>query len=209
MIKKGTNKDKSNTRSEKRESARRKRRRKFHKYWEAFVVENLSRIRQTSRTLARGDGSLADDLTQGTVLRILHYCPDPAGIRDRFTFLRRVTKNLYVDNLQKPTDNLDDISESLAMPHDLGELFEDYELLKKVVGPELTPKLALMLRMWLQGNTWEQIADALNEPVATTRFRWYQFRNKLRRRVQRKDNSEMARQEQSDDNQSELREETE
>jgi RNA polymerase sigma factor (sigma-70 family) len=151
---------------------------KYHAFWSDFSVKVFRLIVAYARTLTC-DPSLAEDLAQATVLRVLYYLPEPDSIQDHLSYLKRMAKNLFLDSRKKPIDtSLDELLEAnpdhpaLKDPTNVFENLEHKEDLRTIFEPS-TPELIITLEMLVDGCTWEEIAAALNEPVWRTKFRWY------------------------------------
>ena len=156
----------------------REQRNKYQAFWAEFSVKVYQLIVAYARTLTC-DPSLAEDLAQATVARVLHYLPEPDSIQDKVAYLKRISKNLFLDSRKKPTDtSLDELLEAnpdhpaLKDPTNVFEDLEHKEDLRTAFEPG-TPELIITLEMLIDGYTWEEIATALNESVWRTKFRWY------------------------------------
>jgi RNA polymerase sigma-70 factor (ECF subfamily) len=199
MNEKLTSGRKRNKRITKLSRTRRQRRKQHRRYWDAFCAQCYPTIVSYTRSLANGDAWESEDLAQATVLRVLKYSPDPNGISNPLSYLRRVAHNLWVDSLAnfKP-DSLDELLEAdpnnsaLRVPTDIATLLEDGEELIARLGP-LTSELLTTLRMRLEGYSWEEIAAVLNEPVSRTKFRWYTFLKQVHARARRQRGNDQRR----------------
>ena len=167
----------------------RKRRKQHHSVWEQWCIEFYQLILSYSRTLTNGDSSYARDIAQGTVLRALKYSPNPKGIKDPASYLRRMARNVWIDSKRPPEDSLDKLSRDdpanpvLTVEPDIHPALENEEhlqILRDKLGL-LPPKLALTFQLRCEDRTWEEIAAALDEPVSRTKFRWYSLIKKARR----------------------------
>lgn len=159
-------------------------------FWSEFLVKVYQLLVNYARTLTC-DPSLAEDLAQATVARVLHYVPEPDAIQDHLSYLKRVSKNLFLDSKKKPTEtSLDELLEAhpdhpaLKDPTNVFADLEHQVDLRTAFEPS-TPELIITLEMLVDGCTWEEIAAALNEPVWRTKFRWYAAIKRIQDRLRR------------------------
>lgn len=147
-------------------------------FWSEFSVRVYQLIVDYARILTC-DPSLAEDLAQATVARVLYYLPEPDAIQDHLSYLKRISKNLFLDSRKKPIDtSLDELLEAnpdhpaLRDPTNVFADLERMEELRTAFEPS-TPELIFTMEKLIAGWIWEQIAAALDEPVWRTKFRWY------------------------------------
>ena len=150
----------------------------YRAFWEELCVKLYQLIVAYARTLTC-DQSQAEDLAQATVARVLHYLPEPDPIKDKLSYLKRTSKNLFLDSRRKPNDaSLDELAESqpnhpaLLDPTNVFATLEQQESLRSAFS-SATPNLIKTGEMLSQGNTWDEIAAALNEPVWRAKLHWY------------------------------------
>ena len=165
-------------------------RRKYQAFWEEFSVKVYQLIVAYARTLTC-DPSLAEDLAQATVARVLHYLPEPDSIQDHLSYLKRTSKNLFLDSRKKKpidTTSLDELREqnpehpALRDPSNVFEGLEHKEELRSALEPS-TPELIITLEMLIDGFTWEEIAVVLNESVWRSKVRWYTAIKRIQNRL--------------------------
>lgn len=137
----------------------------YRAFWEELCVKLYQLIVAYARTLTC-DPSQAEDLAQATVARVLHYLPEPDPIKDKLSYLKRTSKNLFLDSRKKSNDaSLDELVESqpnhpaLLDPTNQFETLEQPES-RRTPFSSATPNLIKTGEILSHGNTWEEIAPA-------------------------------------------------
>src|SRR5256885_7723124 len=73
---------------------------KCRAFWDEYSVKVYQLIVAYARKITC-DPSLAEDLAQATVVRVLHYLPEPDSIQDHLSYLKVIAKNLFLDSRKK------------------------------------------------------------------------------------------------------------
>lgn len=182
----------------------RKRRKSFHKVWEAIcanlysVLYDSARYKMHKHTY-RGFTITPDDLVQATVSRVLWYCPEPSRIKNKRAYLLQILKTIWCDILRiemevNMTSVDDDSNEGspafeVADPSiDIHQMLEQKELIDVIrtdPGP-LTDREAKLFKLFLKGMECDDIANLMGEDVRIIRYDLNAVRTKVIKRFQKR-----------------------
>ena len=176
-------------------------------FWEKAYTENFATLcARACRNLTNGNSFEAEDMVSEAFLRVIRYAPDPAPIRNVVSYLWTVVRRVWTAEQISPTnartDHLEDFSlkelETIASVRVEPEILSvlernDFLLeLKTKLGP-ISLEENTLIQLRLDGFSLEEIAEALDEDVKRTRFRWYKFIQRQRYRLRKDKERAMAR----------------
>jgi RNA polymerase sigma factor (sigma-70 family) len=141
----------------------------------------------------------AEDVVQEVMLRVLKYGVDPGAVISHFRYLKTILERVWTDNWIKNsrlvTVSLDELREKTAAGEnhqpwepsvnpDVEDRIERKRLLRAF--NSLTCKEKQVLRLWLQGNTYSEVAELMGVgPSKVNNLRSSAYR-KLRSRLCRR-----------------------
>lgn len=170
----------------KKKLGRRKQQRN-RRFWERITSGRYEKILEIARGLTK-NLSDAHDLAQTVVLRLLKYCPKPVRITNFNAYIFTTTKNAWIDSQCQKEISLAELEKTgsiqiVVVDPNLGQVLESIDNFK-LLGANRELKDTKLLRTIIlsrAGYKLPDIAKILNEPVRSTRYRWYRYRD-----VQRK-----------------------
>lgn len=154
-----------------------------HKQFQHMLLQALPAMRRYCLSLT-GHVQNAEDLLQATVERALSrwHQYQPGTHFDRWLF--RLCRNLWIDTMrqEKPTDNFDDVQESLLCANS-GEAQTDARLTLEIVQQHMQ-NLSEVLRTTLyliavEGRSYQETADIMEVPIGTIMSRLSRARQQL------------------------------
>jgi len=171
----------------------------YRAFWAQTCKDSYHRLISAARRLAPNNAYEAEDLAQETVCRALTYSKNPKEISNPFGYLLRVMRNVWIDKRvhehRETTESLDELLNSdrarfsePAIEPDILRILENEELMArmKVMKGPLTKREWLLLKLYLEGFSCEEIAAKLDEDVRLTRSDLNAVRTKVRYRLQNK-----------------------
>jgi DNA-directed RNA polymerase specialized sigma24 family protein len=168
-------------------------------FWDKACVEFSRRF--TPDKPGRTDRKVYDieDRVQDTIYRALFYSRNPEEIRDAQHYLSRMMHRVKIDNAKKYNESkIEDVdtlqskdvrkNPHLAVESDIPRIWKNKELLQELSNKQgdLTEREQLLLKLHLEGNNCEDIAEMLKEDVSRTKADWNALKAKLRYRLKEK-----------------------
>lgn len=162
--------------------------------WEKLFLEFYGWMYAYARSLYRGLTDRADDLVQETVVRILKCPRKPGDLRSPRAYVITTMQSAFRDDLRKskraPLDSLDDpknvaLQAKLVSHSTVERDLEKRELLDAMrqQSARLSQHERRLLDMLLDGQTHEDISEALGEDIRITRVDCNALKSKLRYRL--------------------------
>jgi DNA-directed RNA polymerase specialized sigma24 family protein len=162
---------------------------RHRRFWKRVVANRYERILEIARRFTR-DVSDAQDLAQTVILRLLQYAPKPVRIINIDAYIFTSTKHAFLDSQCRPEVEInfsdlrkEDIPETGVLDPNINRFLATCDI--KALEQKVESNAAQLLQTKIligAGFKLPQIAILLNEPVRTTRYRWYKYRNTLRSR---------------------------
>ena len=174
-------------------------------FWEHAYMENFPTLcARASRQLTKGNLVDAEETVSEAFARVMRYAGRPEMIENPLSYLWTVVKRVWtaqkVSEDKAMVESLDSMSaeaiDSIAAVRVEPEVLklldqdENWRQLKLKLGP-LSLEEKQLVDFYLNGYSWNEIADELGVDVKQIQFRWYRFTarqryrdNKLRSRTQ-------------------------
>lgn len=166
-------------------------------FWAKAYTENFARLcARATRRLTNGNTFEAEDAVSEAFVRGMRYAQDPEAIRNVASYLWTTVKRVWsaqqVRLSNTRTQHLEDMDvdaierlDAVRVEPEVLRLLDNEATLlafRMKLGP-LTLAEQTLVELRRDGYSFEQIADQFGESVSRTRFRWYRFIARQRKRT--------------------------
>jgi RNA polymerase sigma-70 factor (ECF subfamily) len=157
--------------------------------WETVVCQHYKLIYSFMAYLT-DDTNLAEDLTQETFLAACSSIENYKGTSSIRTWLYRIAYNKFIDSCRSIKRNCDLASGLKKQKQNSHKIFsplrrvmadENSRCLYEAMGRLESSEYVLILLHYLQGLSFRQMAEVLDEPVGTVKWRTHKTLKKLKK----------------------------
>lgn len=161
---------------------------RHRRFWKRVVANRHERILEIARRFTRNISD-AQDLAQTVILRLLTYCPRPVRVINLDAYIAVSVKHAFLDSQRRPQKEINfselkkqDLKQTAVLDPNITRILETRDIKALTRKVEMNDAKLLLTMIWIaSGLKLPEIAKLLNEPVRRTRYRWYKYRDDLRR----------------------------